>query len=58
MDPVAAGIVLAVVGMALVILCAELVRRWSRENRAKYPERFSGSHRFFEINREPRRRLH
>ncbi|WP_406636961.1 hypothetical protein [Pseudarthrobacter quantipunctorum] len=58
MNPVAAGIVLAVVGMALVILCAALVRRWSRENRAKYPERFSGPRRFFAINREPRRRLH
>lgn len=55
MDPVAAGIIMAVVGAALVILCVLLVRRWNRENRAKYPERFSGSHRFFEINRRPRR---
>ncbi|SLK00956.1 hypothetical protein [Arthrobacter sp. P2b] len=58
MDAVTAGIVLAMVGVALVILCAALVRRWNRENRAKYPERFSGSHGSFEINREPRRRLY
>jgi uncharacterized membrane protein YjjB (DUF3815 family) len=36
-------------------VAAHLVRRWNRENREKYPERFSGSRRFFEINREPRR---
>lgn len=55
MEPVVAGIILAAFGAALVIVCVVLVRRWNRENRVKYPERFSGSHRFFEINRRPRR---
>jgi heme/copper-type cytochrome/quinol oxidase subunit 2 len=55
MDPVTAWIIVVVVGVVLLALAAVLVRRWNRENRAKYPERFSGPRRFLEINRAPRR---
>lgn len=55
MDPVTAWIILIVVGVVLLTLSVVLIRRWNRENRAKYPERFSGSRRFLEINRAPRR---
>lgn len=55
MDPATAWIVAIAALVLVVILSVMLIRRWNRENRAKYPERFSGSHRFFEINREPRR---
>lgn len=52
MDPVLAGILLALLGVAVIALSIALIRRWNRENRAKYPERVSPK--FFEINREPR----
>jgi hypothetical protein len=53
MDPATIGITIAVaVGIYLAILSAILIRRWNRENRAKYPDRFS-SGKLFEINRKP-----
>ncbi|GAA1756482.1 hypothetical protein GCM10009712_01770 [Pseudarthrobacter sulfonivorans] len=54
MDPVTAWIVAVASLVVVVILSKMLIRRWNRENRAKYPKRFSGSHRFIEINRAPR----
>ena len=45
-------VLLVVVGVVLVILTTVLVRKWNRENRAKYPERVTGK--FFQINRQPR----
>jgi hypothetical protein len=53
MDPVTAWIVAAGALAVVVSLSVMLISRWNRENRAKYPERFSGPTRFFEINREP-----
>jgi len=53
MDPATIGITIAVaVGIYLAILSAILIRRWNRENREKYPDRFP-SGKFFEINRKP-----
>lgn len=53
MDPVMAWILVIVVGLYLAVLTVILVRRWNRENREKYPDRYNG--RFFQINRTPRR---
>lgn len=53
MDPVTAWVVAVALGVVLAIVCIMLVRRWNRENRAKYPERHTPG-KFFEINRTPR----
>jgi uncharacterized membrane protein len=39
MDPVTAWAIIIIVGLFLVALTIALVRRWDRENRAKYPDR-------------------
>ena len=54
MEPVTAGGVGTVVGVALIALGVFLTRRWNRENRRRYPDRVSS--RRFEINRKPRER--
>lgn len=54
MEPVTVWIIVVVAGVALAALSVVLVRRWSRENARRYPDRVSSRH--FEINREPRDR--
>ena len=54
MEPVTAGVIVTVVGVALIALSVALIRRWNRENRRRYPDRVSS--RRFEINRKPRER--
>lgn len=45
-------VLLVVLGVALAVLSAGLVRRWDKANRRRWPDR--GSRKFFEINREKR----
>lgn len=45
-------VLVVVLGIALAVLSAVLVKRWDKRNRSRYPER--GSHKFFEMNREKR----
>ncbi|MEV4988446.1 hypothetical protein [Pseudarthrobacter sp. LMD1-1-1.1] len=54
MDPMTAWTVVIVAGVALLILLVVLVRKWDRENRAKYPDRFPPG-KLFGIDRTPRR---
>lgn len=39
MDPITAWVIIIIVGLFLAALAVVLVRRWNRENRAKYPDR-------------------